>query len=207
MKCGRPAPGIAFYQLLIFAATTVFLLPQSLSAAPAYVQGNSAVPQTPQTTVPVTYTAAQTAGNLNVVIVGWNDTANSVVSISDTRLNTYLLAVGPTKRTAALSQSIYYAKNIAGGTNTVTVKFSGSANYPDIRILEYSGLDAFNPFDVAIGASGSSTTSSAGTITTTSASEVLIAGNTVTSITTGAGTGFTKRLLTARMETSPKTES
>ena len=42
---------------------------------PTYVQGNSATPQTPQTTVTVPYTAAQTAGNLNVVVVGWNDTS------------------------------------------------------------------------------------------------------------------------------------
>ena len=35
-----------------------------------FVQGNAAVPQSPQTTVIVTFAGAQTAGNLNVVVVG-----------------------------------------------------------------------------------------------------------------------------------------
>ena len=39
-----------------------------------------------------------------------------------------------------MQQSIYYAANIAGGSNTVTVTFSQAAAYPDIRILEYRGV-------------------------------------------------------------------
>ena len=66
------------------------------AAAQAYVQGNSAMPQTPQTTVTVAYNAAQTAGNLNLVIVGWNDTTAQISSVTDTKGNTYALAAGPT---------------------------------------------------------------------------------------------------------------
>jgi len=48
-------------------------------AAPiSFAQANSATPQTPQTTVTVVYTAAQTAGNLNVVVVGWNDSSAQI---------------------------------------------------------------------------------------------------------------------------------
>lgn len=61
----------------VFAAASLFfwLYPASLLAAPTirYVQSNCAVPQTPQTTVTVKFNAAQTAGNLSVVVVGWND--------------------------------------------------------------------------------------------------------------------------------------
>src|SRR5204862_7700296 len=39
----------------------------------AFVQANYATPQTAQIAVAVPYTAAQTAGNLNVVVAGWND--------------------------------------------------------------------------------------------------------------------------------------
>jgi hypothetical protein len=42
------------------------------------IQGNYAVPSTAQTTVTVPYTGAQTAGNLNVAVVGWNDTTAKV---------------------------------------------------------------------------------------------------------------------------------
>jgi fibronectin type III domain protein len=222
VQTGTTGPGNGFTQQLVtgphsdltearvvtttglYSATAPLSLPGwwvmqmvAFRAAPAYVQGAYATPQTPQSTVSVTYPASQSAGNLNVVIVGWNDTTNVVNSVSDSQGNTYQLAAGPTKQSTALSQSIYYAKNIVGGSNTVTVRFSGSANYPDIRILEYSGLDTSNPLDVAGGGSGSGSPSSSGAITTTSPLEVLVAANTVTGLTNSAGSGFTQRILTS----------
>src|ERR1700730_17626890 len=49
------------------------VLGQAQAASIAFVQSNSADPQAPQATVTVAYTLAQTAGNLNIVVVGWND--------------------------------------------------------------------------------------------------------------------------------------
>jgi hypothetical protein len=66
--------------------------------------------------VQVPFSAGQTQGNLNVVIVGWNDTTAAVTSVGDSNLNAYQLAVGPTQLTAPsgnLSQAIYYAKNVS----------------------------------------------------------------------------------------------
>ena len=34
----------------------------------------------------------QTAGNLNVVIIGWNDATTTVSSVADTEGNTYAIA-------------------------------------------------------------------------------------------------------------------
>src|ERR1700737_1246318 len=99
-------------------------------ASIAFVQQNSADPQTPQTTGRVTYTFAQTGGNLNVVVVGWNDSTTAVSSVRDTSGNVYALAVGPTVQAGTASQAIYYAKNISGaaaGANTVTVTFTAAA--------------------------------------------------------------------------------
>ena len=175
------------------------LLNSQPPSGPQFVQGNYAVPQTAQTTLSVSYNAAQTAGNLNVVVVGWNDTTARVSSVTDTKGNVYQLAVGPTQVSGALSQSIYFAKNIAaasGGANAVKVAFSVAAAYPDIRILEYSGLDPNNPLDAAIGATGSSTTSASGNLTTRSATDLLIGANIVAQQTTGPGTGFTQRFIT-----------
>jgi C1A family cysteine protease len=70
---------LSLYPLIRVAFLTVLpLVPFAnnalgASATPAYVQGNYATPQDPQTTVSVPYAGAQTAGHLNVVIVGWND--------------------------------------------------------------------------------------------------------------------------------------
>ena len=138
---------------------TVTLTVTSTATSISYVQGNYATPQAPQTTVNVTFTAAQVAGDLNVVVVGWNDSTASVSSVTDSKGNAYTLAVGPTIISGTLSQSIYYAKNIvsaAAGTNTVTVTFSTAAISPDIRILEYSGADPNSPVDVTAANTGNS---------------------------------------------------
>ena len=87
--------------LVLFANSAVATL-----AIPKNIQGNYAVPQTSQRAVTVPLTAAQTAGNLNVVIVGWNDSYAHVSSVKDSKGNVYQLAVGPTV-TGTLSQAIY----------------------------------------------------------------------------------------------------
>jgi hypothetical protein len=163
----------------------------------SFVQSNFAIPQTAQTTVSVKFTAAQAPGDLNLVAVAWSNTAYSVTSVTDTKGNLYQLAVGPTSIAGIESQAIYYARNIAAanaGANTVTVTFSGPAPYPDVRILEYRGLDTANPLDVAAGATGTGTTSSVSAITT-NANDLLFAANYVTSFTSGPGAGFTTRIL------------
>src|SRR5262249_29180825 len=99
----------------------------------------------------------------------------------------------------AASQSVYFAKNIAAagaGSNTVTVTFSAAAVSPDIRILEYNGVDMNTPVDVTSAASGSSATSSSGAVTTTNSDDLLFAANLVQTQTSGPGTGFTQRILT-----------
>ena len=128
------APLLAWLPLLLFAQISL-----AAPATPKYVQGNVAVPQAPQAAVGVPYTEAQTAGDLNVVIVGWNDSTTNVTSVTDSNGNVYRLAVGPTTGTGGVSQAIYYAKKVsaaAAGANTVQVTFDGEANYPDIRVVE-----------------------------------------------------------------------
>ena len=130
---------------------------------------NAAVPQTNQSTVTVRYNNAQTAGNTNILAIGWNNATSTITSVTDSAGNTYQLAV-PTARGTGLSQAIYYAPNIKAApaaTNTVTVTFNTATPYVDIRATEYSGLDTTNPFDVGTSASGTSTTGHHGTVTTT----------------------------------------
>ena len=161
-----------------------------------FVQVKAATPQTASSSVAVTYSVAQTAGNLNVVEVGWNDTTSSVNTVTDSKGNSYVLAVGPTSGTG-LRQSIYYAKNIAGGSNTVTVTFSKAAAAVDVRILEYSGLDTVSPLDVTAAAAGSGTTANSGAATTRSANELIVGGGMTAGAFSNAGTGFTLRTITS----------
>jgi hypothetical protein len=174
--------------LSIVAATAILLVANTAWATPSFVQGNYADPQTPQATVNVTYTRAQAAGDLNVVVVGWNDTNAQVNSVTDDNGNTYQLVLGPTQLTSAVSQSIYCAKNIApaaSGANVVTVVFTQAALYPDIRVLEYSGIDPLNPVDVTAAATGTGTTTDSGSVATTNATDLLLGANTMQATTSG----------------------
>jgi hypothetical protein len=161
----------------------------------SFVQVKSGV-ATSGSSVAVTYPAAQTAGNLNVVAVMWGDTTSTVSSVTDSKGNTYALAVGPTKATG-LTSAIYYAKNIASGSNTVTVKFNRTASYPNMNVLEYSGLDAANPLDVESAATGTGTTANSGSATTTSTSELIVGVGNPTSVFKSAGSGFVSRMINA----------
>jgi Glycosyl hydrolases family 16/IPT/TIG domain len=150
--------------------------------------------QATNTTLSVSYPIAQTAGDLNVVVVGWGDVTSTVSTVTDSHSNGYVQA-GGTVTGSGLRQAIFYAKNIAGGSNTVTVTFNKAAAYPDLRILEYSGLDTSNPLDVTAAGSGTGTTATSASATTTSANELIVgAGNNGNGFST-AGTGFTLRMI------------
>ena len=185
-------------QLLTIMAAVLALVTNA--GAIAFVQINSAVPQSPQTTVTVPYPSAQLTGDMNVVVVGWNDSTAAVNSVTDTKGNVYQRAVGPTVLPGVSSQSIYFAKNIAAsvaGGNAVTVRFNVAALYPDVRIIEYSGLDLTSPVDVTAASTGSGLTSNSGSATTQNASDLIFGANTVATGTRAAGAGFTNRIITS----------
>src|SRR6185437_5453180 len=196
VKCSQ-----RIHATVVFAVVTlaVVLALESAYAAIGFVQGSYATPQSPQSVVSVNYAGAQGSGNLNVVVVGWNDTAAAVSSVTDSRGNIYTRAVGPTQYNSQLSQSIYYARGIlssAAGANAVTVRFTTPAVYADIRILEYSGVDQLNPVDVTASATGTSSSSNSGPATTTNANDLIVAANIVATLTRGPGAGFTRRMIT-----------
>ncbi len=149
-------------------------------------------------TVSVTYSAAQTAGDLNVVVIGWNDSTSSITSITDSHGNSYLVAAGPTTSAGNATQLIYYAQNIAAaaaGANTVTVTFNTTVNFPDVRILEYSGITPSGALDVGVGASGIGTNPSSGEAATSNANDLLLGANYIGAAYVGAGAGYTARLV------------
>jgi len=190
-----------------FNVATAFLLvivggfcatPSLAAVSVTYVQSNYAVPQSTQSTVQVAFRSRQTAGDLNVIVVGWNDTNASVNSVTDSSGNVYTRAVGPTTAGGVLSQSIYCAKNIAAASsNTVTIVFSTGATSIDVRVLEYAGADPNTPVDVTAAGTGNGGTSNSGTATTTNASDLIFGANIVTGMTSGPGSNFTTRILTS----------
>jgi hypothetical protein len=175
-------------------------LPAGYTYAPntgiSFVQVNSAQPVSPAATASVLYPLAQTAGNLNVVIIGWTDATAHVQTVTDSAGNTYTLAFAPTVGTG-LSQGIYYAKNIvAAASNTVTVTFDIAATSPDIRVLEYSGIDTAAPLDTGGGAAGTGTDLNSGAITTSKAGDLVIGAGLGADVLTAAGRIFTTVVIT-----------
>jgi hypothetical protein len=173
--------------------TSGFTYTGSTGGVVKFVQVNSKT-STSASALTTAYSSQQAAGNLNVVAVMWGGTTRAVSSVTDSRGNSYALAVGPTKATG-LSSAIYYAKNIASGSNAVTVTFNGTVAYPNVNVLEYSGLDTANPLDVSAAATGSGTTANSGSATTTSANELIVGAGNPTSVFTGAGSGFSNRVI------------
>lgn len=168
-----------------------------------FVQVNSATPQNKAggSTISISYTKAQANGDLNVIVVGWNDSTATVFSVTDTMGNTYIRAVGPTVQSGLATQSIYYApavKAAGANGNTVRVAFNVAPQAPDIRILEYSGASLTSPVDsVAAAQSLSSGTASSGNLSTTTANDLIFGADLTQRETTGVGSGFTRRVLTA----------
>jgi hypothetical protein len=165
-------------------------------AKPAFIQQAYSVPQTPQLAVSGPYPQSQTAGNANILAIGWNDAVANITNVSDSASNNYQIAV-PTFRGNGMSQAIYYCPNIKSGTDTVTVKFNQPAAFVDLRITEYSGLSKTNTFDVGASGTGNGANAGSGLITIGSTNELLFgAGMTATSF--GApGPGFSQRVITS----------
>ena len=99
---------IVLASILIFFVVSGSGPAAAQTATIVFVQGNYAVPQPPQATATVAFPAAQTAGNLNVVVIGWKDSKASITSVTDTKGNTYTLAVGPTVRSAKATHGLSY---------------------------------------------------------------------------------------------------
>lgn len=84
-----------------------------------------------------------TAGNLICGYVKYGTATSVFSSITDTLGNTYTVVDTTTGNTAgANTMKTFYARNIAGGANQVTLNFSGANGvFPRIMAIELSGCD------------------------------------------------------------------
>ena len=129
---------------------TATLNQTTATAPPAFVQTQAAESNS-GTATSVPFTNNNTAGNLIVAYVIWNNTG--AVSLSDTRGNTYASAGARSSWGSSWSSQVFYAKNVAGGANTVNATFATALNggWGVVYVHEYSGVDKTDPLDVADG--------------------------------------------------------
>ena len=81
-QVSRPSWRLLLVIAVVLAAVALSIgsPPRAAAASAAFVQVNSATPQTSQSSVSVAYSQAQGGGDLNVVVVGFND-ATSTISL------------------------------------------------------------------------------------------------------------------------------
>lgn len=160
--------------------------------APVIVQKSSAVSTGSVASLTATFTKNVTAGNSIIVQCATGD--NGTLTVTDSLSNTYTQAVLKANSTTFQS-AIYYAVNIAGGADTITVADTSSDSIA-IEIYEVSGLIAqvvAQP-DSSTSATGTGTTGSASNLAPSSPNSLIFANvaigtGVVTAVT--AGTGFT----------------
>jgi len=96
------------------------------------------------------------------------------VTVSDSRGNKYISAVQQAQSSDGHQVHIFYAADIAAGSNSVSAAFSGTNGHPWLAIFEYSGVSAANPLDVTSSAQGGDANPSSGNTPQTHASNELV---------------------------------
>src|SRR5713226_557954 len=142
------------------------------------------------TTSSLAFVSPNTAGNWITVCVRGGLSNSQVFTIVDSNGNTYKQGAQLGFTVSAVTLAIYYAENIKGGANTITVSdtVSGPLRF---AILEYSGVATSNSLDVpAVAATGTSTSPNSGNLTTTASGDLLLGAIATTNpgtFTAGAG--------------------
>lgn len=142
-------------------------------AGPAFVTGQSAATSGAGSSVNVTINGV-TAGNMLVVVATTDDaTAPSGTSVSDNLNGTYTQIISKTN-TSNGSLAIFVKLNVAAGNTQIT--FSNGTVAVAMSAAEYTPNGLSGNDGTAVNNAGVTGTPSAGTINTTNADDVLIAG-------------------------------
>jgi hypothetical protein len=145
------------------------------------------------TTASLNFSSANTAGNFIAVAIRGGLSSSQVFTVKDSNGNTYKKAVQIGFTASAVTSAIYYAENIKGGANAVTV--SMTVNGPlRFAIMEYSGVATSNSLDATAAATATGTAASSSNTTTAVSGDLLLGSvSTVNAATFTAGTGYVLR--------------
>ena len=131
------------------------------------------------------------AGDLILVAFDF-DTNSTPSSVVDSQNNAFVEVGSQLTSPGGTRSRLYYAKNINGGADTVTITLSANSAWLELYLVEYSGVHIEDPVDAQAGASGSTGSVSSGNATTTAAYDVIV-GYCVADWVCTAGSGFTAR--------------
>ena len=180
-----------FSWLVICAATALFgFQGTALAAGASFVQATAS--KTTQTgSASLAFSADTKAGD--VILIGFNfDQSVTPSSVTDSEGNVYTEVGTQLTTPGGVHGRVYYARNIAGGPDTVTVSVDGQTDFLEMYLTEYSGADPNNPVDAQAGATGTAGAVSSGNATTTASGDVVY-GYCVADAACTVGSGFTAR--------------
>src|SRR5262249_9214350 len=123
------------------AATGASFVQQAAQAAPSGSSKGSA-----------TFSAATVAGD--IILVGFDYKRTTVTGIADTQGNAFTEVGNELVSPGGAHTRVYYAKNIKGGADTITVTLAGGSPFAEVYATEYRGVDTASPIDARAGASG-----------------------------------------------------
>ena len=202
-----PSWWLAFVGVIVGSALLLELLslPWAGAATQAFVQARSKQITT-GTVNSLAFTSANTAGNLIVVYVVWDN--SGPVTLRDSRGNPYTSVrrahrVGSGGRVAladVLREEHRWRDEHRHGHVRAPITSFGR-----IYIHEYSGLDRTAPLDVSRRRRRTAAAMNSGSATTTNANDVIFGAGSSNNNVTAAGTGFTSRLNANRSRTEDKT--
>ena len=169
----------------------LFTSANSQGAGAAYVQAAAKATPGAASSLSLSFPANTTAGDL--ILVAFDYSTNvTPSSVADSQGNVFVPVGNQLSSQGAESSRVYYAKNIKGGADAVTVTLSAKASWLELYLTEYSGIDPTNPIDAQAGASGKAGAVSSGNATTTVAGDVIY-GYCAADWACTAGSGFATR--------------
>lgn len=127
----------------------------------------------------------------DVILFGFDyDKIAAPLSVTDSQGNSFTRVGSQLTSPGGSGSVVYLAKNIKGGTDTITVTLTTNSGWLELYLSEYSGVNQTNPIDVQSGASGNAGSVTSGKSTTTFAGDIIY-GFCVGDWSCTAGSGFT----------------
>jgi hypothetical protein len=138
------------------------------------------------------------AGNCLVVVVTAGN-SSPPITVSDDKGNTWNSTTMVSDVPSNNSLQIFYALNVVGGTQLITVNLgSGNFDFDQVMLLEFNNVAAVGALDAQVGQTTSGTSLSSGSMTTTADGDLIIGaavvdgfGSQTAPMTWTPGSGFT----------------
>jgi hypothetical protein len=173
------------------SATLTLTVASAASTGISFVQ--EAVKATPGSASSLSFSFSANTLPGDLILVAFDfASGDTPASVTDSQGNTFTAAGSLLTSPGGSGSRVYYAPDIKGGADTVTIQLTSSSAWIEAYLTEYAGVSTASPIDAQAGAAGSASKVSSGTAATSTAGD-LIYGYCVGDWACTAGSGFAAR--------------